>query len=237
MTYRETGDNRFLETAKKLADYVIENLPEDHVPYWDYNAPNIPNEEKDVSAAAIAASGLIELSTLVDTLELTAKYRNAAFNILTSLSSNSYLAEGSNSSGILLHGVGNRNSNSEVDVSLIYADYYFIEALLRYLNIITAVSIAENQKVSLPNSIQLLQSYPNPFNPETHISYKLLSPEVVILRVYDVTGRLVQTIYQGFQTLGEHQVLFEGDKITSGMYLVVLQAGKEQQSIKITLIE
>ncbi len=236
MTYRETGDNRFLVTAKKLADYVVENLPEDHVPYWDYNAPNIPSEDKDVSAAAIAASGLLELSTLVDSLELTIKYRNAAFNILTTLGSNDYLAESSNSSGILLHGVGNHNSNSEVDVSLIYADYYFIEALLRYQNITTAMSLAENQKVTLPNSIQLLQSYPNPFNPETHISYKLLLPEVVTLRIYDVTGRLVQTIRQGFQERGEHLVLFEGDKITSGIYLVVLQAGKERQSIKITLM-
>jgi hypothetical protein len=135
IAYRETGDARFLQTAQQLSDYFIDHLPPDHVPYWDFEAPNIPNEQKDASAAAIAASGLLELSALVTDGAARAKYENAAFDILASLSSPAYLAEGipeGRDSSILLHGVGNRPSNSEVDVSLIYADYYFLEALLRY---------------------------------------------------------------------------------------------------------
>lgn len=133
MTYRETGDGRFLKTAKKLADYFIDHLPADHVPYWDFNAPSIPDEERDASAGAIASSGLLELSALVSEQKLKKKYRNTALNILKSLSSPGYLAKGTDSSGILLHGVGFKQRGKEVDVSLIYADYYFIEALLRAL--------------------------------------------------------------------------------------------------------
>ncbi len=132
MTYRETGDSRFLQTARKLADFYIDNLPEDFVPFWDFDAPNIPDEPKEASAAAIAASALVELSTLVTDTGAADRYRHTARNILASLSSPAYLAEGSNSSAILLHSNSNVNKNKEVDVSLIHADYYFIEALLRF---------------------------------------------------------------------------------------------------------
>ena len=131
MTYRETKDARFLETAQNLANYFINNLPEDYIPYWDFNAPNIPDEEKDSSAGAIAASGLLELSKLSLDLELKKKYREIALNMLKSLSSSEYLSKGTNNRAILLHGVGGRPMNNEVDVSLIYGDYYFIEGLLR----------------------------------------------------------------------------------------------------------
>jgi unsaturated chondroitin disaccharide hydrolase len=94
--------------------------------------PNITSEEKDTSAAAIAASGLLELSTLASTQQLQEKYYNAARNILSSLCSPAYLAEGTNSSGILLHGVQNHPGGGGIDVSLIHADHYFLEALLRY---------------------------------------------------------------------------------------------------------
>lgn len=131
VTYRETENAIFLETAKKIADYFVDNLPEDHVPYWDFNAPDKPNEKRDTSAAAIAASGLLELEILVNDKNLARKYHRAALNILNSLSSPPYLAEDSNSSGILLHGVASIPGGNAVDVSLIYGDYYFLEALLR----------------------------------------------------------------------------------------------------------
>jgi rhamnogalacturonyl hydrolase YesR len=133
MTYRETNDNRFLEASKRLADYYINHLPDDYIPYWDFEAPDIPNEEKDVSAAAIAVSALLELSILIPVIEERDKYKNTAFNMLKSLCSSKYLAKESNSNGILLHGVASKRRNFGIDASLIYADYYFIEALLRYL--------------------------------------------------------------------------------------------------------
>ncbi len=130
MTFRETGDSVFLETARGLADYFLDNLPEDHVPYWDFNAPGIPDEEKDASAAAIAASGMLELS------EYTGddKYYDRSVEILKSLSSPEYQAKGVNDA-ILLHSVGSKPGGSDVDVPIIYADYYYVEALLRLLDL------------------------------------------------------------------------------------------------------
>lgn len=137
MAYRYTGDIRFLTTAQRLADYYIANVPPDSVPYWDYQAPDIPNEPRDSSAAAIALSGLLELSQLVTNAPDGANYWLAAHRIFSSLSSGDYLAQGSTSSGILLHGTGEPPTRTllETDVSLIYGDYYFVEALKRYRDI------------------------------------------------------------------------------------------------------
>jgi unsaturated chondroitin disaccharide hydrolase len=132
MTYRETRNPLFLETACKIADFFISHLPDDCVPYWDFFAPDIPDEPRDSSAAAIAASGLLELSTLVRDNDKRERYHTAALNILSSLCSPEYLTEGTGSFGILRHGTGSKPHNSEIDVSLIYGDYYFLEALLRY---------------------------------------------------------------------------------------------------------
>jgi unsaturated chondroitin disaccharide hydrolase len=135
MTYRFTKDGRFLKTAQRAADYFINHLPPDYVPYWDFMAPAIPNEPRDVSAAAITSSALFELSTYSGTESQQATYLDAARKMLRSLCSAPYLAEGTISHGILNHAVGSKPANSEVDVSLIYADYYFIEALLGYLRL------------------------------------------------------------------------------------------------------
>jgi Highly conserved protein containing a thioredoxin domain len=132
MTYRETKDKRFLEQAIRIADFMLShpNLPKDKVPYWDYNAPGIPNEERDASAAAILASALLELQQYVDSGK---RYKDAATFILASLASPEYLATpGSNQGFLLLHSTGHKPHKSEIDVPLIYADYYFLEALIRY---------------------------------------------------------------------------------------------------------
>jgi unsaturated chondroitin disaccharide hydrolase len=131
MAYRETGDARFLETAERAARYFLQHLPPDGVPYWDFLAPGIPEEERDVSAAAIAASALIELSGLTRSPEAREQFLSSGRVILHSLCAAPYLAEGTRSAGILNHAVGNRPGNGEVGVSLIYADYYFLEALSR----------------------------------------------------------------------------------------------------------
>ncbi|MBN1642899.1 MAG: glycoside hydrolase family 88 protein [Anaerolineae bacterium] len=130
MCHRESGDAQFLATAQRLADYYIDRLPEDHVPYWDFCAPRIPDEERDASAAAIAAAGLLELSEFAPTGA--ARYRSTAEAILASLSQPPYLTAGTGSDAVLDHSVGSRPSDSEVDTSIIYGDYYYVEALLRY---------------------------------------------------------------------------------------------------------
>jgi hypothetical protein len=132
MMYRETKDKLYLNRAIKAADYWMnaKNTPEDAIPYWDYNAAGIPNEERDASAAAITASALIEL----DKFAPGKGYRQRAVKMLLSLSSPAYLAkEGTNGGFILMHSVGAKSVNSQVDVALTYADYYYIEALMRFL--------------------------------------------------------------------------------------------------------
>ncbi len=136
VTYRETKNPVYLEQAKKIADFILtnQNLPADGIPYWGFNAPNIPNTLRDASAAAILASALLELSKYVES-SWSANYLKLAETILKTLSSSSYKAgQGTNGGFILRHGVGHLPAKSEVDVPLTYADYYFIEALMRYKN-------------------------------------------------------------------------------------------------------
>lgn len=131
MVYRETGDMKFLEQAEKIADYILNhpNLPKNLIPYWDFNAPQIPNEPFDVSAAAITGSALYELSAFSKNENL---YRTTADNILEALTSPDFFAEPENNHGFLLkHSTGSKPGNSEIDVPLVYADYYFIEMILR----------------------------------------------------------------------------------------------------------
>jgi len=132
--YRETGLQRYLDQAEHIADFLINhpNMPEDKIPYWDFNAPGIPETNRDASAGAIMASALIELSSYVGEEKKT-QYLEIAEKQIRSLSSPTYLAkEGENGNFILMHSVGSIPAKSEVDVPLTYADYYFIEALLRY---------------------------------------------------------------------------------------------------------
>lgn len=129
LSYRETNMDEFKDAAIKIADYYINHLPGDFVPYWDFKLPDFENQEKDASAAAIAASALLELSELMEDNNLKEKYFNTAVNTLNSLSSNKYLSH--DTMAILKHSVGSKPHESEVDVPLIYADYYYVEALLR----------------------------------------------------------------------------------------------------------
>jgi rhamnogalacturonyl hydrolase YesR len=134
--YRETQKVDYLEMAKKIAALIMNNpaIPEDKIPYWDYNAPNIPDAPRDASAAAVTASALLELSVLVKD---GSSYFDYAEAILRSLSSPDYLSkEGDTQGFILMHSVGHLPANSEVDTPLVYADYYYLEALKRYFDIV-----------------------------------------------------------------------------------------------------
>jgi hypothetical protein len=131
--YRETKDKKYLDQAKKLAAFYMTNpnLPKDKVPYWDYNSPLIPNDVRDASAAAITASALLELSSYVDK-KMSKNYFKFAEDILVSLSSDTYFAAEGNNNFLLKHSTGHKMANSEVDTPIIYADYYYLEALIRY---------------------------------------------------------------------------------------------------------
>jgi rhamnogalacturonyl hydrolase YesR len=139
MMHRETGKPEYLSQATKIANFIMNHprLPADKVPYWDFDAPGIPDAPRDASAAAIMASALIELGAMTGGKD-GAEYLELARRQLVSLSSPAYLAKpGENHHFILMHSVGNKPGNSEVDVPLNYADYYFLEALLRYRSFVT----------------------------------------------------------------------------------------------------
>jgi hypothetical protein len=132
MAYRWTHDPRYLQQAQHIARFILAHLPEDKIPYWDYNAPGMPNVLRDASAGSVLASALIELSHFVPASEARG-YVGVAEQIIVTLSSNTYKAVvGSNGGFILKHSVGNLPGHGEIDVPLTYADYYFVEAMLRY---------------------------------------------------------------------------------------------------------
>lgn len=156
--YRYTRDGRYLDHAKRVATYIMDNpaTPSDRIPYWDYDAPGTPGSTapagdttglvpdgkghivpaRDASAAAITASALLEMSTFTDG-EWQKRCISEAEAILTSLSSPEYLAKpGSNMGFILKHCTGAASLGNEIDVPLNYADYYFLEAIERYNQII-----------------------------------------------------------------------------------------------------
>ncbi len=128
--YRETKDQKYLDQAEKALNFIAyhPNYPEDGVPYWDYNSPDIPNTYRDASAGSILASALYELSAYSDKMD----YKAWADKIVASLAGTAYRAPlGDNGDFLLMHSVGSLPHHSEVDVPLNYADYYFLEALKR----------------------------------------------------------------------------------------------------------
>jgi len=131
--YRETKDKKYLEQANQIANFILTNpnLPADKIPYWDFDAPNIPTAFRDASAAAVMASALLELSTY-DKNNSKLYFTTAEF-MLRSLSAPPYMAApGTNGGFILQHSVGHFPAKTEIDVPLTYADYYYLEAIKRY---------------------------------------------------------------------------------------------------------
>lgn len=132
--FRETNDSIFLNFAKDIANMIMDRVKtEDAIPYWDYDAPVTKETPRDVSAASVTASAMIELSTMVPDGQ---KYLDYAEKILKSLSSDAYLAKvGDNQGFILMHSVGSLPNGSEIDTPLNYADYYYLEALKRFMEL------------------------------------------------------------------------------------------------------
>jgi len=130
MCYRETNDEQYRQRAAEVAAWLMSHprMPADGVPYWDFDAPGIPEEPRDASAAAVIASALYELSMLVAEGD---SFRNYADHIVHTLATSYTAATGTHHGFILLHSTGSKPASSEVDVPLIYADYYFLEAMQR----------------------------------------------------------------------------------------------------------
>ena len=130
MCYRETRNPIYLDFAQKVAGIYLKRLPKDMIPYWDFDDKSIPNTPKDVSAAAVTASALLELSSYMTDKTKQEFYKEKAVAMLKGISEPKNLS-GNVNDAILLHSTGHKPHNSEVDASINYADYYYMEALMR----------------------------------------------------------------------------------------------------------
>ncbi|MBO9659600.1 MAG: glycoside hydrolase family 88 protein, partial [Chitinophagaceae bacterium] len=149
VAYRFTHAKRYLQMAEKIASFYLNHpkLPKDKVPYWDFNAPVTSATPRDASAAAIVSAALLELADYSTANKK--RYQDAAGMMLKSLSSPAYLAElGTNQHFILKHSTGHLPHKSEIDVPINYADYYFVEALLRYKKVTEKLSASVENPTS-----------------------------------------------------------------------------------------
>ncbi len=142
MVFRETQDRRFLDFACKVTDAYLRRLPDDYVPYWDFDDPAIPDAPRDASAACVVASALLELQAYV-TPEKRDEYRDSAVKMLASLSSDEFRS-GDKRHSFLDHSTGHKPAGSEIDAAIVYADYYYIEALLRLKKLETNSAVLAN---------------------------------------------------------------------------------------------
>ncbi|MCR5820614.1 MAG: DUF2264 domain-containing protein [Bacteroidaceae bacterium] len=149
MMYRETLNPIYLRQARQIGTFLINHprLPKDKIPYWDYDAPDIPNAKRDASAAAVMASAFIELSQL-DPSDMASKWLGIAEEQIRTLTSPEYLAaEGEQGGFIIKHGVGHHQAGAEVDVPLTYGDYYYVEALMRMKQLLAKPSGEDDRRL------------------------------------------------------------------------------------------
>ncbi len=226
MTYRFTGEERFLQAAIDASGYFIDNLPDDFIPFYDFLEPISSVRSKDTSAAAIAASAFIELFRYTQNEQ----YFNTSVEILESLMTDTYSNKNTGSNSILrkstLHrGMGNLGTS--------YADYYFLESIIRYMEIGSYIL----PEISMMNTLYLDQNYPNPFNNQTTIYYSLENEGLTNLSVYDVSGRKVQTIINEFLPSGTYSTSFDGNGLSSGIYFYILKSNGNILTRKMTLLK
>lgn len=226
MIYRYTEDERFLDAAIAASEYFINNLPDDFIPIYDFLESVGSVKSKDASAAAIAASAFFELYRFTDN----PFYFNSAVQILNSLSTEKYSTYNSNLSSILKESTLHRG-HSKVGTS--YADYYYLEAIIRYKEFIqTEFPALQKQYIQF-----LDQNYPNPFNNSTIIYYSIENESAIELSIFDMSGRRVQTLVNNHQSPGNYNVVFDGSGLSSGVYIYKLRSNGELITRKMTLIQ
>jgi uncharacterized protein YyaL (SSP411 family) len=217
MMYRMTKDTVYLNQARHIANYIISRLPADQVPYWDFDVPTSPTPSRDASAAAIYASALIELSGLVSAAEGPTYYQKAKA-ILQVLASASYTAK-PNTSGnfILMHSTGNHPANSEIDVPINYADYYYLEALLRLKKVEEATAVAPQSRQSTVAGQRgmLLRVRQLAGSESIVVTLNNGLQQAVLLSLLDTRGRIVRR-----QIVGGTESRIDLANLPAGCYLV-----------------
>ena len=207
MVFKETNEPRFLEHAKDIAAYFVDNLPSDYIPYWDFDVTDVVGQPRDASAAAIAAAAFLDLFSITGE----DSYLETAQKIILSLSSDAYFDKEINDTGNLLlkHSTGHFPHDSEIDVALIYADYYYIEALMRLRKIdLEADVLGSNQ---LPP--KELTVYPNP----THQYLKISAESYIQAVVSNLSGQPVLEV-RGNSTQLDVSTLASGSYILNLVY-------------------
>lgn len=226
MAYRYTKNPEFLEAATSAADYFLENLPDDYIPWYDFMEPAIPNTTKDASSASIAASGLIELYSFTNH----SAYFNSAVNILNSLMGEKYSSRNSEDSSILLRSTIHRG---DAERGTIYGDYYFLEAIIRYKKQIES----EFPNLETQSFFQLGQNYPNPFNNQTQFYYSVEEAGSVKVDLYNLAGKKVKTLFSGFREPGSYFIQVDASNLASGFYIYAIQSNDVRKSRKMLLIK
>lgn len=226
MIYRFTQKNEFLEAAENAANYFIENLPDDYVPIYDFKEPITSVQSKDASAAAIAASGFLEL------YEFTGNptYFDSAADILRSLTSENYTSYHDETSSILMKSTLHRGADNK---GTSYADYYLLEALDRHYSL----THGQLNQLEFQSFLHLRQNFPNPFNNQTRIYYSIETESNVQLLIYDSAGRKVKTLVDQFLPAGNYSVTLDASDLSSGLYFYSLKSGRDIITRKLTLIK
>lgn len=250
VAFRETGHPLFLETACRTADAFISRMPEDVIPCWDFDAEVFADEPRDASAAAVAASGLWELASMTRVAGEAERYRTASLALTERLSRGDYSALEAGLPALLLHSTGNRPVAREVDVPLIYADYYFIEALTRQLSspapavdqINDEESGVDAGDVTHDGPPAWLRGFPNPFHGLTRIAYCVPTPGGrTTVRVYSASGRLVRTIADTDLGPGEYTSEWDGrdDRgapVAAGVHFCRVEAAGRAANLKLLFL-
>jgi len=226
MIYRFTKEERFLDAAIKASDYFIDNLPTDRVPIYDFFEPVPSVKSKDASAAAIVASGLFELYSFTENIH----YFNTAVDILESLTSENYSTINSDSNALLKNSTLHRGKGN---LGTSYADYYYLEAMIRYMEHVQR----DLPAIEKENSLFLDQNYPNPFNNSTTIYYTIEEEGRVKLSIYDYTGKRIQTLVNQSRPSGNYFVEFNSSELPSGVYFYVLRTNRQTFSKKMTILK
>ena len=226
MTYRFTGEQKFLDAAEAASQYFIDHLPEDFIPYYDFFEPYSSVRSKDASAAAVAASGFLELYQFTNN----SLYFNSAVEILNSLSSSTFSTHNSHISSILKESTLHRGFGR---VGTSYADYYYLEAITRFKELMDE----EFPVLQVESSLFLDQNYPNPFNNRTVIYYSLEESGETELSVFDLNGRRIRTLVHGLMPAGSFNIAFDASGLSSGVYIYKLKNNGTILSRKMTLIQ
>ena len=219
MCYRETKDENYLELAEKIAAYILQKLPSDYVPYWDFVKADVEGEPRDASAASLYASAFIEL------YEITGKsgYLNSAENILINLCSDNYYNKeiDSNSNFLLLHSTGHKPQESEIDVAINYADYYFVEALMRYRNLFNTSNIRSDLD-------KVPKVFPNPVGEDGRLSV-ITEGNIKEIAVINIVGQ--RTV---IENINKSEIVLSGFPV--GIYhLEVIMNNNERKLTKICI--